>query len=99
MHARFAKAFKDQWCHNVFVGESKIRIAFLIREEDWRPLYAWWWRDKQVSVIGADVDGNFFLRHPSGSVLYWEHKKSAAETLAKSVDEFAAQINEGDYSV
>ena len=98
-YERYAKAIKELWFRNVFAAEStKFRIALLIREEDWRPLDAPWWRDKQVYVIGADVDGNFLLRHPSGAVLYWDHKAQASQNLAKSVDEFASQITEGDYA-
>ena len=76
-------------------GDRWVDVALLLREEDWRPLDAHWWRGKQVSIIGADVDGNFFLRHPDGSVRLWDHKSQADIVVAPSVREFARQITEG----
>ena len=58
------------------------------------PLIAKWWRGKQVTIIGADVDGNFFLRHSDGSVRYWEHSKKSEAVVAKSVKEFTASLRE-----
>src|ERR1051326_359235 len=62
------------WCRTVHIGERRVDIACLIRTGDWRPLKAPWWRGKEVSVIGADIDGNFFLRHCDGSIRYWDHR-------------------------
>jgi hypothetical protein len=91
----FAKARVELWSRRQFVaGSQNLTIAFLIREEDWRPLHAPWWREKQASIIGADIDGNFFLRHCDGSVRYWDHKAQASTILAKSINEFARQITE-----
>ena len=58
------------------------------------PLIAKWWRGKQVSIVGVDVDGNFFLRHSDGSVRYWEHSKRSESVVAKSVKEFASKLRE-----
>ena len=74
----------------------RIDVALLIREEDWLPLNAHWWKGKQVSIIGTDVDGNFFLRHPDGTVRFWEHKCDCDIVLATSVREFARRITEGE---
>lgn len=72
----------------------RVEIAVLLREEDWRPLDAPWWREKQASIIGADLEGNFFLRHCDGSVRYWDHLAQTNLTVAPSVREFAHQIKE-----
>jgi len=34
---------------------------------------AHWWRGKEVCIIGADLEGNFLLRHCDGTVRYWDH--------------------------
>ncbi len=52
------------------------------------PLVASWWRGKQVHIVAADVDGNFFLRHCDGSVRYWEHSTETDTIVAKSEREF-----------
>lgn len=74
-------------------GPHDIVIASLVREADWRPLKAPWWRGKDVCVIGADIDGNFFLRHCDGSVRYWQHQHQADIILTRSVDEFVRGID------
>jgi hypothetical protein len=74
-------------------GESHT-LAFLIREKDWRPLSAPWWRGKEVYVIGGDVDGNFFLRHCDGTVRLWDHRKQSDTIIAKSVRDFGVMIND-----
>jgi hypothetical protein len=58
------------------------------------PLIARWWRGKAVTIVGVDVDGNFFLRHSDGSVRFWEHSKKAETTVAKSVREFCSKLRE-----
>jgi hypothetical protein len=73
-------------------GGRDIVIVCLIRESDWRPLKAPWWRGKEVYVIGADVDGNFLLRHSDGTVRYWHHQTQTDEVLARSVREFASAL-------
>jgi hypothetical protein len=73
-------------------GERAMTIACLIRTADWRPLDAPWWRGKGVCIIGADLDGNFFLRHCDGSVRYWDHQVQADTVIAPSVREFVAKI-------
>jgi len=42
--------------------------------------------------MGADINGNFFLRHCDGSVRYWDHKKQTDEIVASSVVEFCERI-------
>jgi hypothetical protein len=75
---------------------KRVEIAVLLRKEDWRPLDAPWWREKQASIIGVDLEGNFFLRHCDGSVRYWDHKAQANVILAPSVRDFARQMKEGE---
>ena len=67
-------------------------IALLVRDADTRPLDAPWWRGKQVSIIGVDLDGNFFLRHSGGAVLYWDHRLQTDTVVAPSVREFVERI-------
>jgi hypothetical protein len=89
----FAKALKELWHRNVVsVGGQRVKVALLIREEDWRPLEAPWWQEKQASIIGVDVDGNFFLRHCDGSVRFWSHSSKATVFVATSVQRFTEQI-------
>ena len=89
----FDQAFRQLWHRKMIrVAGKSVALAFLIREQDWRPLSAPWWTGKQVSVIGADVDGNFLLRHSDGSVRYWDHGAKTDTLVAKSVNTFAEQI-------
>jgi hypothetical protein len=76
------------------VGDRNLVIACLVREADWRPLKAPWWTKKEACVIGADLDGNFFLRQCDGSVRYWEHKVQADTVIARSVREFLSRLVE-----
>jgi hypothetical protein len=80
------------WRNRVRCGERVVQIACLVRENDWRPLKVDWWRGKEVCVIGADVDGNFFLRHCDGSVKLWDHSIQSDSIVAKSVREFISRI-------
>ena len=80
------------WCNTINIDGRKVKIACLVRVADWRPLSASWWHGKQVCVVGADTDGNFFLRHPSGSILYWDHRLQKDVIVAKSANEFASLI-------
>ena len=75
-------------------GDSYIVIACLIREDDWRPLEAHWWRGKEVCIIGADLEGNFLLRHCDGTVRYWDHGTQTDQVLAPSVRAFAEKLIE-----
>jgi len=90
------RAFADMWWKRIYPlsGDRKLTIAFLIRAHDWRPLDAPWWRGKQVSIIGSDIHGNFFLRHCDGSIRYWDHQKQADEIVASSVVEFCRRIEQ-----
>lgn len=57
----FERAMVRLWPHRTFRhSERNMAIACLIRTADWRPLDAPWWRGKEVCIIGADLDGNFF---------------------------------------
>lgn len=76
----------------VQLADRELVIACLLREADWRPLRAPWWRGKEVCIIGADLDGNFLLRHCDGSVRLWVHRDGADRVIAPSVREFAARI-------
>jgi hypothetical protein len=80
------------WRRTLQLRERKIEIACLIRPADWRPLEAPWWRGKEVCIIGADIDGNFLLRHCDGSIRHWDHRLQTDALVAKSVLEFARLI-------
>ena len=91
----FDKAVDAFWQHDyISVDGHGINIALLVRTRDWVPLRAKWWRGKEVSVIGADVDGNFFLRHGDGSVRYWSHVSQSDKVVAKSVNEFVNLLSQ-----
>jgi hypothetical protein len=79
--------------HGTFLhGGRQLSVAFLLRKPDWRSLEASWWCGKEVCIIGADLDGNFYLRHCDGSVRLWSHARQADEVIAPSVDVFAKGI-------
>jgi hypothetical protein len=89
------KAIRDLgWRNKVRCGDRMVQIACLIREDDWRPLKAEWWRGKAVCVIGAALNGDFFLRHCDGSVRLWEHDSQSDSVVAPSVREFVSGIEE-----
>jgi len=89
------RAVQQLWHKRAFVlGDRKIEIAVLLRAADWRPLKADWWRGKEACIIGADMRGNFLLRHCDGSVRYWDHASSTDTVVAQSVKAFAAAITE-----
>lgn len=75
-------------------GDRKILVACLVRMSDWRPLRAEWWRGKEVCIIGADLDGNFFLRHCDGTIRLWEHQLQQDTVLAPSVRDFVRKIED-----
>ena len=79
-------------CHEIRYGERILTVACLIREADWRPLKAPWWRQKDAYIIGVDLDGNFFLRHCDGSVRYWDHKTQSDSLIAPSVRDFVGLL-------
>jgi hypothetical protein len=89
------KAIGLLWLRRGYVlADRTLIVALLLRAADWRPLRARWWRKKQVSIIGADLDGNFFLRHSDGSVRYWDHRLQADLIVAPSVREFCQRLVE-----
>src|SRR5215469_12783577 len=79
--------------HTILYGEDTLIVACLIREADWRPLKAPWWHQKEACIIGADLDGNFFLRHCDGSVRYWDHETQCDSVIAASVGDFLHQLS------
>lgn len=89
----FDKAIRNLWDkRTIRNGEKEHVIACLIRTEDWRPLKAPWWRGKEVCIIGADLDGNFFLRHCDGTVRLWDHGAGQDFVLSASVREFVRSL-------
>ena len=58
------------------------------------PLVAHWYRGKAASILAVDVDGNFFLRHCSGAVLYRNHVAETTTEVSGSVREFVSQLRE-----
>jgi hypothetical protein len=89
----FSRAVDDVgWRRTLQIGDRTVEIACLIRTADWRPLKAPWWRGKEVCVVGADIDGNFFLRHCDGSIRYWDHRLQKDVIVAKSQQDFARLI-------
>jgi hypothetical protein len=82
------------WRNKVRCGERVVQIAYLVRENGWRPLKAEWWRGKEVYVIGVAQNGDFILRHCDGSVRLWEHNSKSDSIIAPSVREFVLRIEE-----
>jgi hypothetical protein len=88
------KAIKNLWqCRLFRHGDQDIVVACLIREQDWRPLKAPLWRGKEACIIGADLSGNFLLRHCDGSIRYWDHRSQSDMVLAPSVRAFIAKLS------
>ena len=76
------------------LGDRVLVVACLIRPSDWRPLDAPWWKNKEASIIGADLSGNFFLRTSDGSVQYWSHQSQSETIVARSVRQFLDMLVE-----
>jgi hypothetical protein len=90
---QFDNAARNLWDKQTLrFGERQLVIACLIRSADWRPLKAQWWRGKEVCIIGADLDGNFFLRHCDGTVRFWDHKELKDHVLSPSVRDFVRSL-------
>ena len=89
----FDRALGRLYAQRIFRYKGRtMTIALLVREADWSPVLAPWWRGKEACIIGADLDGNFFLRHCDGSVRFWDHRLQADIVIAPSVREFVAKI-------
>ena len=89
------KARMNLWLKNTYHHNGqKIVLACLIRNEDIRPLKAPWWKGKEVSLIGVDLNGNFLLRHCDGSVRYWAHNSQSEQIIASSVKSFVQGLSE-----
>ncbi len=71
-------------------------VAILVREEDQRPISAPWWRGKQASIVGVDIEGNFFIHHCSGKVSLRINATQEEIELSNSLGEFlnALQFDE-----
>jgi hypothetical protein len=83
------KAITNLWRKNTFSKDGRdFNIILLLRKKDWRPINASWWKKKEACIIGADTDGNFYIRVCDGTVRFWDHKKQADEIIAKSTKEF-----------
>jgi len=96
LSAPFEKAISRLWERRIFSLEDRdLVVACLVRPADWRPLKAPWWKKKEACIIGADLGGNFFLRHCDGSVRYWDHTAQADMKIAQSVREFLINLREG----
>lgn len=96
-HNLTIKAIKSLPFKNCYRFENRIIIvACLLREEDQRPLEASWWKGKSVSIIGADISGNFFLRHCDGSVRYWKHAEKNEIKISSSVRYFLMNLESAD---
>ena len=94
---QYELARKNLWHKGTFLlGEKKIVMASLIRDEDTRPLKVPWWRGKEIYLIGVDVNGNFLLRHCDGSVRYWSHETQSEQKIALSVHEFVSGLIENE---
>ena len=89
------RAINHLWPYRIIhhAGDT-LTIACLLRTTDWRPLQAPWWRGKEVCIIGADLTGNFFLRHCDGSVRYWNHSLQTDSIIANSIKDFVKKIRE-----
>jgi hypothetical protein len=73
------------WRNKIRCGERVLQIVCLVRQKDWRPLQAEWRKGKEVCVMGADLNGNFFLKHCDGSVRLWDHSSKSDQIVARSV--------------
>ncbi|PCJ15437.1 MAG: hypothetical protein COB04_13175 [Gammaproteobacteria bacterium] len=62
------------------VEDREIRLAILLRKEEWRHLSAPWWKGKAASIVGVDLDGNFLLCKSSGEFIIFE-REGLKETL------------------
>ena len=67
-------------------------IAFLIRDEGQKPLSAPWWHGKESSIIGADINGNFFLKHCDGTIRYWHHLSNSETIISSCLKNFLRDL-------
>jgi hypothetical protein len=90
---RFNKAARHLWeRRTIRHSPQDIVLAVLLRSEDWRPIDAPWWKGKEASIIGADLKGNFLLRHCSGAVHYWDHHSQQDTVIAKSIGDLVDML-------
>ena len=82
------------WRNKIRCGDRVLQIACLVRESDWRPRRAEWWRGKEVYVMGAALNGDLFLRHCDGSVRLWDQNSQSDSTVARSIRELVSMIEE-----
>jgi hypothetical protein len=94
-HDPMEKAIRDLgWRNKIRYRKDVLQIACVVRQNDWRPLKTDRWHGKEVYVIGADLNGNLFLRHSDGSVHLWNHSSGTDHIVAPSVLEFVSMIEE-----
>lgn len=77
---------------HIEVEEKSTQLAFVLRDEDTRPLKAPWWKGKESYIIAGHINCNFFLRHCGGYVVYWNHTTKEEIVVAKSVNDFMQAI-------
>lgn len=82
---------------SVNIEGHSVNLACLLRDEDTRPFQAKWWKGKQSTLLAVDDDGNFFLRHSGGYVIYWSHAEQSEKIVAKSVSDFVQMIEQGEH--
>ncbi|MFA5835224.1 MAG: hypothetical protein WDA22_17225 [Bacteroidota bacterium] len=87
------KAILTLYYKNTFIiKDRQFNVVLLIREKDWRPLSASWWKKKEACIIGVDYNGNFYLRVCDGTVRFWDHQSQKDEIIAQSVKEFITYL-------
>ncbi|GAA5445413.1 hypothetical protein Misp06_03616 [Microbulbifer sp. NBRC 101763] len=74
------------------LGDREIRLAILLKEEDWKHLAAPWWRGKSASIVGVDLDGNFILCKSSGAFILWDHQLSSEIPTSNSLDGMLSKL-------
>ncbi len=74
------------------LDDRDIRLALLLRKEEWRHLAAPWWRGKSASIVGADLDGNFILCKSSGAFILWDHRLSSEVLISNNLDEMLSKL-------
>jgi len=75
-------------------NNQELKLACLLREEDRRPFQADWWKGKQSSMVAADDNGHFYLRHSGGYIFKVDPVSKEEEIIAKNEREFLSMICE-----
>jgi hypothetical protein len=78
---------------NIFKkGERELDVCSLLPESSWRPLKSPKWKGKEAYPIGADSNGNLYLRVCDGTVHLWNSETGQDEILSPSVREFISSL-------